>query len=267
MGLSKNNHFGYFLSNKILPLWLLTSVTNSVKIATMTNLPNRIHEIRKAKGLTLKGLGDLVGTSGIQIKRLEEGERRLTTDWMERISKALGCRPADLLINNSTTNNTVEIQENLPLIPVIGSVQAGVFQPALQEDGDWERIPFPTPGGYNPEDFYILKVRGDSMDQVYPEGYNLVCVKLMAYHGALTHGKRVIVHRRDQYSDQFEATVKELHHDTENKRWLLMPRSHNPQYRPISIPNGNGDELDFAGSDDLKISGVVYTGFMPEPGF
>ncbi|WP_419799908.1 LexA family protein [Terasakiella sp.] len=155
----------------------------------------------------------------------------------------------------------------LPLIPVIGSVQAGVFQPALQEDGDWERIPFPTPGGYKPEDFYILKVRGDSMDQVYPEGYNLVCVKLMAYHGALTHGKRVIVHRRDQYSDQFEATVKELFHDTENKRWLLMPRSHNPQYRPISIPNGNGDELDFAGSDDLNISGVVYTGFMPEPGF
>ncbi|WP_419797272.1 MAG: helix-turn-helix domain-containing protein [Terasakiella sp.] len=241
----------------------------------MEKIGDRIRKARKEKKITQGKLAELCSSDSgkvttAAVSNWENGINDPASAKYNIIAKALGVSAEWLISGNqsalSLSQSSFE-HAPLPLIPVIGSVQAGVFQPALQEDGDWERIPFPTPGGYKPEDFYILKVRGDSMDQVYPEGYNLVCVKLMAYHGALTHGKRVIVHRRDQYSDQFEATVKELFHDTENKRWLLMPRSHNPQYRPISIPNGNGDELDFAGSDDLNISGVVYTGFMPEPGF
>lgn len=63
----------------------------------MDKLPNRIREVRKAKGLTLQGLGDLVGTNATQVKRLEEGDRKLSVQWMDRISSALQCKPAELL--------------------------------------------------------------------------------------------------------------------------------------------------------------------------
>lgn len=62
---------------------------------------NRIKQLRKDKGLTLQALAELVGTDKSQINRLERGERRLTTEWMERLAGALACTPADLLANTS----------------------------------------------------------------------------------------------------------------------------------------------------------------------
>ncbi len=144
------------------------------------------------------------------------------------------------------------------MLPIIGSVQAGVFQPALQYDGDWDRVPFITPSGYNSKDYSRFPVVGDSMDQHYPDGSIIVCCKFGAYHGKLVEGRHIIVERRDEYSDGSEATVKELVHDTPGNKWLLMPKSTNKKYKPIPIPNGNGDILDFAGRDDLSITGVVY---------
>lgn len=61
---------------------------------------NRIKEVRKSRGLTLQSLADMIGTDKSQINRLERGERRLTTEWLERLAGALGCTPADLLANN-----------------------------------------------------------------------------------------------------------------------------------------------------------------------
>lgn len=59
--------------------------------------PNRIRELRHARGMTTVELADCSGTSNQQIGRLERGERRLTQDWMERLGAALGCAPWELL--------------------------------------------------------------------------------------------------------------------------------------------------------------------------
>lgn len=58
---------------------------------------NRIRELRKARDWTAEDLGSRVGTSGVQITRLETGERRLTVDWMNRIAAALQVTPGELL--------------------------------------------------------------------------------------------------------------------------------------------------------------------------
>ena len=71
-------------------------------------MESRISELRKARGLTLKRLAELVGTSNQQISHLEKGRRRLTLDWMERIAKALECHPADLLIGGTRLRNEKE---------------------------------------------------------------------------------------------------------------------------------------------------------------
>lgn len=62
-------------------------------------MPNRIHEWRVKRELTLEQLATLVGaTSAQQINRLERGQRQLTDRWMARLSAALGVSKADLLI-------------------------------------------------------------------------------------------------------------------------------------------------------------------------
>ncbi len=60
-------------------------------------MENRIRELRKRRGLTLKELAGLVDTSSQQISLLEKGKRRLTVEWMQRIAHALDCHPLELL--------------------------------------------------------------------------------------------------------------------------------------------------------------------------
>ena len=43
-------------------------------------MKNRIAELRKARGLTLQALADMVGASNQQISHLEKGRRGLTVD-------------------------------------------------------------------------------------------------------------------------------------------------------------------------------------------
>ncbi len=64
-------------------------------------MKNRIREIRRAQGLTLQKLGDRIGTTPQQIHRLEKGNRRLTTDWMERVASGLGVHPTELIADDA----------------------------------------------------------------------------------------------------------------------------------------------------------------------
>jgi transcriptional regulator with XRE-family HTH domain len=77
----------------------------------MDDLPNRIREHRAKKGLTLDDLAARVGTSNQQIQRLETGKRKLTADWLQRISAALDVEISSLLKVSPT--NSKMIAENI----------------------------------------------------------------------------------------------------------------------------------------------------------
>lgn len=62
-------------------------------------MTNRIADIRKLRGLTLQQVAVRAATTNQQISHLEQGRRKLTYDWMERLAKALSCHPLDLLEN------------------------------------------------------------------------------------------------------------------------------------------------------------------------
>jgi transcriptional regulator with XRE-family HTH domain len=72
-------------------------------------MTNRIREFREAKGLSQQALAERIGTSQPQMDRLEKGQRRLTQDWMLRIARELGCRPADIL--SSETSATAALSK------------------------------------------------------------------------------------------------------------------------------------------------------------
>lgn len=64
-----------------------------------SRLRNRIKEYRLGRHWSLEKLGERAGTTRQQIYKLENGELRLSQEWMERLAKAFGgdMRPADLL--------------------------------------------------------------------------------------------------------------------------------------------------------------------------
>lgn len=59
--------------------------------------PNRIKELRTARGLSLSDLEDRCGVSRNSINLIENGDAELTLDKMRRIGKALGVSPSALL--------------------------------------------------------------------------------------------------------------------------------------------------------------------------
>jgi phage repressor protein C with HTH and peptisase S24 domain/DNA-binding XRE family transcriptional regulator len=60
-------------------------------------MKNRIREIRKGQGLSLEQLAKRTDTYHQNIQRLETGKTELSITWMQRISRALGVTPSDLL--------------------------------------------------------------------------------------------------------------------------------------------------------------------------
>ncbi|NND50431.1 MAG: helix-turn-helix transcriptional regulator [Rhizobiales bacterium] len=60
-------------------------------------MQTRIRDLRKRRGLTLKELAARIGTTPQTVQRLETANMTVSTDWLDRISTALGVRPVDLL--------------------------------------------------------------------------------------------------------------------------------------------------------------------------
>lgn len=61
---------------------------------------NRIREHRERLDWSQERLAEKAGTSGQQISRLENSQRRLSDGWLEKLASAMGIRKRDLLVEN-----------------------------------------------------------------------------------------------------------------------------------------------------------------------
>jgi transcriptional regulator with XRE-family HTH domain len=59
--------------------------------------PNRIRELRHARGLSLQKVADAANCSKVQVSDLERGRVKLNLRWMQRLAPALGVLPVDIL--------------------------------------------------------------------------------------------------------------------------------------------------------------------------
>lgn len=67
------------------------------KRRVMPPAPNRVRELRKRAGLSLKSMAPMIGISFTQLGKIETGGRDLNQYWMEKIGAVLGVAAADLL--------------------------------------------------------------------------------------------------------------------------------------------------------------------------
>lgn len=72
----------------------------------MTDAPNRIRELRMAKGWSIQRLADALPMSKMNLSAIERGQVLLNINHMRSISRAMGCSPDDLLAREDNPNLT-----------------------------------------------------------------------------------------------------------------------------------------------------------------
>lgn len=121
---------------------------------------NRIKELRKAQKLTQKALAELAGTTKNQLVKLENGDRRLSDHWAQRLAPHLGVQPYELFMTPS------QGVKSLRFVPLVGHISCGDWKLAVEHaDGVVPAVA----GGAN---VFALRAQGDSMDQlIQDDGY------------------------------------------------------------------------------------------------
>jgi len=231
---------------------LVRKARPSYALGMSGDLARKIQNIRRQLGLTQAEFADKLNVSQGSVSRWEKGSKP-EYDMTVRIAEVAGMDIRLLLSGDSGPDVSQP-----PRLMVRGAVAAGVWREAVQwEEADW----FPYMGGEHvsaPLDRrFGLRVEGDSMNLVYPQGTILDCVSTIGSSETIRSGQRVIV-VRTRVDGTHESTVKEYHVDQSGREWLL-PRSSNPAFQaPVEI----GSRAD--GIVETAIIAVVKGSYIPE---
>lgn len=211
-------------------------------------LNEKMKSIIKEKGISQIEAAKMLG---IEVGRLNHwliGRRKPNIENIKKFCDVFGVNPSFLIDGESETST----------IPVIGYVQAGLWQEAIQWDQtDFKPIYMPTDEVFKGKRVYALEIRGDSMNLLYPAGSCVVCVSAEDYFdcvGEIESGKKVVVRRVNPMDETIEATVKQYMKSEQGT--YLLPQSTNSNFKPIRIDDGS--------AGDTKITGVVIGSFRKE---
>ena len=159
-----------------------------------SRLRNRIKEFRLARQWSLEKLGERADTTRQQIYKLENGELRLSQEWMERIAKAFGdgMRAADLLPDQEMKGPTATTSQELIApsnqtaltfeerdyrsgprdLPILGYVKAGQVGLFIDQ-GERQGVTMRPEALRDVRTAYAVRVHDVSMSPAFEPGYVL----------------------------------------------------------------------------------------------
>lgn len=148
-------------------------------------------------------------------------------------------------------------EDEVPIggLQVVSDVQAGNWLEVttLDDPAEPEILPAPRDPRFPRAAQYALRVRGDSMDQEYPDGTYVTCVDFWDAGVPLRDGLIVHVQRTRAGGQLVEVTVKAIER-AEGKFWLA-PRSSNPKWERVPVDSDKTFEV--------KVRGIVTGGWKP----
>lgn len=179
-------------------------------------IANKIHKLRKERGLTLDELAERIGTSKQTIHRYENGTiANIPKSKVENLARALGVTPSELM-------GWTEYGDGgfLPLtvkrLPILGEIACG--EPIYASE---ERECYVTAGGDLDADF-CLRAHGDSMVGARIMDGDIVYIRSQSQ---VDNGEIAAVIIGD------EATLKRVYFYPEEGKLVLSPE--NPRYAPL----------------------------------
>lgn len=183
----------------------------------------------------------------------------LNTSTYEALVQAVpGASMADILGEKKMSSGS-----RISTVTVKGEVRSGVWLDSVDYphyDQFETAMPIPTSVGRG---LYALRVRGDGMDQIYPDGSILVVQGLHSFLGHVGPGVRVVVHRHR--GGLTEATVKEVT-VLDDERPALVSRTNNPRHALVIELDEGWDvgSTTQTGGVVTEVVAVVLGCFMPE---
>lgn len=193
---------------------------------------DRIKQLREQQGLSQQVLAEKVGfKTASAINKIELGLRDINQTKIILFAKALNTTPAYLMgwegkQENSYSLPQPTITENTTTFPVIGDIAAGYDFPAYEDwTGDTIEIPDTYLKGHDKSEFFVLRVKGNSMFPMYHDGDKVLILKQSTLNYSGEIGAIL-------YNDDC-GTLKKVEYK-EGEDWLnLIPI--NPNYEPVRI--------------------------------
>ena len=153
----------------------------------------RLTMLMEEKDLTQTELASKIGITNVTISRYLSGERKPRIEIVTKLAEVLGTTIDYLLGSEKKTENVKR------LLPVLGTVKAGYNYLAEQNIIDYIN---PYTDKVEPENFFALLVKGDSMFPHFNDGDYVVVHKTDGYFES---GKICVV-----LIDDEEATIKKV---------------------------------------------------------
>jgi len=206
----------------------------------------RVRERLTATGKTARGASLEAGLSADAIRGIMRGMSKTPRgETLQRLSRVLECSVNYLLGETDDLASVVALPSQDKLRAYVrGMVQAGNWREAVElPREEWTYFDLPADERYPGIERFLLKVNGPSMDQVFPSGSVIECIRFIDLGRDPKHEEYVVVHRRRK-DGLYEATVKQFMVAENGKRWL-WPRSNDPAHQqPIALEaDGAVEEL------------------------
>ena len=183
----------------------------------MTN--NRIKELRKARGLTLDALAEMVGTTKQTIQRYETGViSNIPQEKIELLAKALCVTPSVLM--GWSDDESESVRGVLPIsvkrLPILGEIACGEPIYASEEHESY------VSADKTLDADFCLRAHGDSMIGARIFDGDIVFIRSQ---DSVDNGEIAAVIIDD------EATLKRVYFYPEESKLILIPE--NPKYAPL----------------------------------
>lgn len=135
----------------------------------MASLGDKIKARRKELGLSADAVANATGISRATLYRYESPDNyKIPVAFLEQLAEVLKTS-TDVLLGTSEQKDKWIAENTIPLskitkLPIIGIVRAGVGGITYEDNLGEEFIETSTLAGHNKDDFFWLKVKGDSME-------------------------------------------------------------------------------------------------------
>lgn len=214
----------------------------------------RVRLAREAVGLSQAELARRLDTSSAQMSRLENGERRIDSEWARRISPHVGLSPQEILFGQDVAHESlpaelpksnqsvtavplsrVRVKEPYGYVQLRGEASAGSWlEPEMAHtEPRPTQVPIVPTHAHLPQ--YAYQIVGASMDELRIfDGALVVCIP----PDDLKNGDVVIVERsRGQLVERSCKRYRRIGDAIE-----LSPRSTDPRYQTIVYRPGETDD-------------------------
>ena len=191
------------------------------------SIARNIRAVRTRNNLTQEEFGEIVGVSSMAVSQWETGRAVPRMGAVQKISDYFHISKGSLIDEDSSTLTKLPISGSTATLPLrtLGKVHAGVMDDDAVCDDEEIQVPERVVLAY--PDAFLLRVEGNCMDRVIPEGSHVVVVP----HKVPTNGSIVVI--RD---DAYEAIMRRYYKGS--SALMLSPDSYEEEYQDIIVHDG-----------------------------